>query len=92
MSYEELEGIGDTSVESLRMVWNSWSQDPIKATILRAVLPYMTRHPLMGAALCQKEVFSSSSTNGREKLITEMLLDLGWAWTLLRFQRTSQIS
>ena len=57
MSYEELEGIGDTSVESLRGVWNSWSQDPIKAAILQAVLPYMTIHWLMGAALCQKKVF-----------------------------------
>ena len=71
--YEELKGIGNASVESLRMVWNSWSQDPIKATILRAVLPYVTIHSLMAAGLCQKEVYSSSATNGPDKFLTEML-------------------
>ena len=73
MSYEELEGVGTASVESLRMLWNSWSQDPIKATILRAVLPHVPSHHLMSAALCQNDVGFSSSTNRREKLRIEML-------------------
>ena len=73
VSYEGLEGIGNASVESLRMVWNSWSQDPIKATILRAVLPHVASHYLMGAALRHIKVLFSSSTNGREELLTEML-------------------
>ena len=76
MSYEELKGIGNDSVESLRMVWNSWSQDPIKATIIQVVLPHVEAHYLMCVALCHKEVFTSSPTNGRKKLLTEMLSDL----------------
>ena len=62
VSYKELKGIDNTSIESLRVVWNSWSQDPIKATILRAVLPHLRFYYLMGDALFQKKVLSSSST------------------------------
>ena len=42
------------------MVWNTVSRDPIKATILRAVLPHVGSYYFMGQALCQIEVFISS--------------------------------
>ena len=55
MSYEDL-WTGKVSVEYFRVLWNLWSEDPIKVAILRAVLPHVTSYHLMGAALCQKVV------------------------------------
>ena len=85
VSDEELEGIGNASVESLRMVWNSLSQDPIKATILRAIFPHTTNHGGLCDGLCGTTVLSSSSTNGREKLLTEMLSALELALVCFRY-------
>ena len=54
-------------------MWDSWSQDPIKATILQAVFTHLEYTTDLGLILCHYGVCSSSPTNGREKLLTEML-------------------
>ena len=77
MSYEELEGIPKPSYESLRSIWNSWSQDPIKATILQAVFADSTCTLFLGAALCQRGVCSSPLRNGNSLLKCFQDMD-GW--------------
>ena len=59
VSYEELEGIGRPSYEALRSIWNSWSQDLIKATILQTVFIHLKYDYFLGFALCQRWVCSS---------------------------------
>ena len=68
MPYDVLEGIDNISVESLRMVWNSSNQDPIKATILRAVLPYIRNHGFT-FELCQVVFLRFLSMEERNSLL-----------------------
>ena len=34
--------VRDSSEESARLIWNTWSQDPIKAAVLQAILPCLS--------------------------------------------------
>ena len=89
VSYEELEKIDNPSYESLQSIWNSWSQYPIKATILQTVFTHLAYDYFWGSALCQKGVCSSSPTNGEEKLLLKCCQDMGGFNDALLYQMPS---
>ena len=38
LSYGDIVEVQTKSYESARLIWNTWSQDPIKAVVLQAIL------------------------------------------------------
>ena len=38
LSNDDIVGIQDTEYQSSREIWNTWSKDPIKAAVLRAIV------------------------------------------------------
>ena len=45
LSYDDIVEVQDSSYQSASLIWNTWSEDPIKATVLRAVLSCQNKLP-----------------------------------------------
>ncbi len=67
LSYDDIVEVQNSSHQSAILIWNTWSEDPIKATVLRAILSCQIKLPYyyfgwdMAVALGQNRVCSLHS-------------------------------